>query len=245
MITFYTTCKPFNTSRIIQIQHDAISSWLELKPRPEVVVMGRDAGSADFCRMKGITNFVDMEYNEYGIPLLSSMLEKAEEISQNNLFLLISSDIVIEQKVMTALEIIRSQLQEFCAVCRRTETDCRFPIEFFDPDWFKKIGEDPTNHYCSLTSGDFFMYSRGYWPKMPKFSVGRCWCDSWLFYEASQKGNLVDLTEFTPIYHIRHDYSHLYESNEFETNKALCDNRIGDVSSANWIVTKEGILVRK
>jgi hypothetical protein len=54
MITFYTTCKPFNNKRIIQIQHDAISSWLQLTPRPNVVVMGRDAGTADFCRLKGV-----------------------------------------------------------------------------------------------------------------------------------------------------------------------------------------------
>lgn len=245
MTTLFSTCKPFKTKRLIQIQNDAIKTWLRLEPKPDIIIFGKDDGVAECCDEHGIDNCINVEYNEYGIPLLSSMFERVEKISKDDVFLLVSSDIVLSQKTMTALEILKKNMKEFCGVCRKTEHKGPNPIDFSDDKWFTKIVMDQTNHYSLITSGDFFMYTRGMFKDMPKFSVGRCWCDSWLFHAAMEKNALVDLSEYMEIFHLKHDYSHLYKSNEFETNKALCGNNLSDVSHANWKLVGDKVVNRK
>ena len=43
-MTLYTTCRPFSAP-FDTIQRNAIQSWMQLVPRPQIILLGRDEGT--------------------------------------------------------------------------------------------------------------------------------------------------------------------------------------------------------
>ena len=53
MLTILSTPKAF-TGLFAVIQRNAIESWTKLEPRPEIILFGRDAGTAEICDELGL-----------------------------------------------------------------------------------------------------------------------------------------------------------------------------------------------
>jgi len=213
MLTLFTTCRPFDNGEFAAIQRNTMKTWTLLEPRPEIIVMGNEAGVADFCKEMGFRQ-ADIEYSKHGTPMLDSMMSKAEEIASNNILLLVSSDVILFQSTMKALKALK-EVENFCAVARKKQQQFFQELDF-ERDWKGQVRE--ALRWNLITSGDFFMYPKGFWGKIPPFIIVRTACDSWLFHEASRRDALIDLTPAVEIIDYKHSYSHRPETGKKRSN---------------------------
>lgn len=237
MLTLFTTCRPFDNPDFTCIQRNAMTSWGHLKPQPEVLVMGREYGVKEFCEEIGYTYVSDIEYSDHGTPMLDSMMNKAEELASNDYLLLVSSDVILFQNTIKAYNALKAQMTEFCGVVRKKQQRSIVELDF-SQDWKSTIKENL--RWNLITSGDFFLYPKGYWGEIPPFIIGRTACDSWLFDKACNKNTLVDLTEVVEIIDYQHTYTHRPDHWELEKehNHSLCANKKASIKDANWKMTK-------
>jgi hypothetical protein len=200
--------------------------------------MGDDNGSLQICEEHGIQYVPDIEKNEYNTPVFSDMVKKADSLAIYPYILHLSSDIIIFQDVVKALQSIKNTFQSFCAVCRKWDTDLDELLRFDDPSWIEtaKANGDPS----MITSGDFYLYTKGFWDDLPPFVVGRSYCDSYLFHQASERKLMINLSPAVTIMHQKHDYKHVPEGNpEFNVNQRLCQNKIKNISHANYVMNPD------
>ncbi len=235
MITLYTTCRAFDDQFNV-IQRNALYSWSLLSPKPEVLVFGMDHGTKEICKELDYQYITNIEYSSYGTPMLNSMMEQAERVASFPQLLLISSDIVLFQSVMTAAKACAER--ELCGTVRK-QTQSNIQELDFSEGWEKLVidGTIP----ASVTTGDFFLYPKNFWPKIPPFIIGRGACDSWLYYAANKKKVLLDLSEAVAIV----DYVHGYDFSEHRQKEVsynasiIRQDQIFSISYANWKMTKD------
>ena len=237
MLTLITTCRPFDNPEFSAIQRNAITSWTFLKPRPEIIVMGNEKGVVDFCDELNIINY-DVEYSDHGTPMLDSIMNTGEEKASNDYILLVSSDVVLFQNTIKAFKILKDTMIDFCGVARKKQQQEIKALDF-NTNWRNQVRHGL--RWNLITSGDFFMYPKGYWGEIPPFIIGRTACDSWLFDESSKKGTLIDLTEAVEIIDYKHSYNHRPSGweEEKEHNHNLCKNKKASIKDANWIMSKD------
>src|SRR5207245_9622872 len=94
MITFFATPKPF-TGHIAVIQRNAITSWTVLRPRPLIVLVGDDQGTAEIAGDLGLGHIPVVRSNEYGTPLVEDIFATAEARASVDLFCYINADFMI------------------------------------------------------------------------------------------------------------------------------------------------------
>src|SRR4030042_6729586 len=94
MITFFA-CPKACIGHIDIIQRNAIGSWTLLRPKPEIILMGTDKGVAEICQELGLIHIAEIDKNEYGTPLVSSIFEVAQEIAAYPIVCYINSDILL------------------------------------------------------------------------------------------------------------------------------------------------------
>ena len=81
LITLFSAPKPFTDPHIAMIQRNAIKSWT-LLPDVEVILLGEEDGLAEAAKELGVKHIPNVERNESGTPLISSMFQLARENSQ-------------------------------------------------------------------------------------------------------------------------------------------------------------------
>jgi hypothetical protein len=237
MLTIFSTCRSFEIEEFAIIQRNAIQSWLLLEPKPEIFLMGVEPGVKEFCKEFNITHIDDIKYSEFGTPLLNSMMELAEERAKHEILLLVSSDVVLPSSTMEGVKAISSKFKEFCGVARKQQQE-HISLLDFSGEWEEVLRKDLK--WNLITSGDFFLYPKGYWGKIPDFVIGRAFCDSWLFFEASKKGNMVDMTNAIEIIDYKHSYNNLPVGWQKERlqNFILWEGKDADLTASNWVVEK-------
>ena len=80
MLTILSTPKAF-TGLFAVIQRNAIESWTKLEPRPEIILFGRDPGTAEICDELGLRHVPDVAENAHGTPLLSDMFLTGQQLA--------------------------------------------------------------------------------------------------------------------------------------------------------------------
>lgn len=244
MLTIFTTCRSFQIEEFAIIQRNALTSWSLLNPKPEIFVMGIEPGVAEICQELGFIHIKEIEYTEYGTPLLNSMIEIAELKAKYDNMLLISSDVIIFQSMATALKVLIEKFQKrFCGVARKLQQPKIELLDFLSPNWQEEVKKNVD--YSLITSGDFFLYPKGFWGKVPEFVIGRAHCDNWLFYEAAIKNCLVDMTGVVEIVDFIHTYSHLPKGwmKEKMQNVIVSEGKHADFLNANWKMTTDFELI--
>src|SRR5437867_436815 len=81
LLTLCTTPKPFEGRAGVH-QRNAITSWTLLRPRPEVIVVGDEAGAVETCAELGVRNVPEVARNEFGIPLVSDLLGRVRSVAR-------------------------------------------------------------------------------------------------------------------------------------------------------------------
>lgn len=208
MLTLYSTFRPFYTEHTTVHQRDAIRSWLLLKPKPQILIVGEDDSTKSVCEEFDL-EIIESEFSEYGTPFLEPMMRNAEKHAKHDIMLLVSGDIVLYQETMIAAEALPKQLDMFCACIEKTDCRVNSPPIDFNSNWVERTKN--LNRKTVSTSGDFFMHPKGFLdalPPMPPFVIGRGMCDSWLLYFSKQAGFLVDMTQAVSMYHVKHGHKH-------------------------------------
>ena len=94
MITIYTTLRSFEDERIKEIQTNAIESWLQLKPQPEIIVLGNDKGVEGVCRKHRLIHVPHIKISRAGVPHIDDLIKNGEKVFPNQkTLLLVAGDI--------------------------------------------------------------------------------------------------------------------------------------------------------
>lgn len=210
MLTLFAIPKHFR-NHFATIQRNAITSWTQLNPRPEILLFGNEEGTAELARDLHLRHFPDVARNQFGTPLLDDLFRRAEQYASTPLLGYVNGDIILTDDFCAALDRVRSRHGKFMMVGRRWDLDWGQPIDFSQPGWAETV------HSRALAANvqrpgnyiDYFIYTRGLCDHLLPLAIGRFSWDNYLLWCARSRGaELVDVSPEVVAIHQNHDYSH-------------------------------------
>jgi len=210
MLTIFSCPKPFR-GHINIIQRNAIKSWTLLRPRPEIILIGDEEGTAEICKEFGLRHVPKVERNEYGTPLVSSIFEIGQSEATNSLLCYVNADIILMSDFMEAIKQLRYQNNKFLLVGRRWDIELQEMLDYCQWDWENKLRQRLAKHgkLHPKTGLDYFIFPKGLWDELPSFALGRTIWDNWLIYKAHTINSIIiDATQVIIAVHQNHDFSH-------------------------------------
>jgi len=210
LLSIFTTPKPFR-GHINTIQTNAIRSWMRLRPRPEIILLGDDEGTEEISRELGLHYIPKVERNEFGTPLVSSIFQLAQATATTPFLCYVNADIILMSDFMAAAQTVARAKEAFLMVGRRWMVDLGRPLDFEDSDWEDQLRANVrrAGRLDIWSSIDYLMFPRGAFPDVPPFAIGRGLWDDWLIYLARSRGlAVVNATHDVFAVHQNHDYSH-------------------------------------
>jgi len=255
-VAIFTVPKAF-TGHIGTIQRNAIKSWMMLDPRPEIILLGNEEGIAEVACELGVTHIADIEYNEFGTPLVSSILRAGRAASGAAVLAYVNCDIILMDDFLDSVNRIRRQgFDRFLMVGQRWDMDIGECIDFTDERWMERLlaAVRSQGRLQAPDGVDYFVYNRDMWEEIPPFALGRTVWDNWLVADAIRRGvAVIDATCTVVAIHQNHDYSHLpggksevWQGTEAKRNLALAGGygNITSIARADFVLTPEGVLPR-
>jgi hypothetical protein len=209
MITFFACPKSFQ-GNIDVIQRNAIQSWTHLRPKPEIILLGTEQGVAEISKEFGLVHVADIERNEYGTPLVSSVFQIGQARASHSVVCYINSDIMLTNDFVRAIETVAAKMPRFLVLAQRTDIDINEAWNFDAEDWEADLKSLLVQKgKLHAPSGiDFFCFPRGMYSDVPPFAIGRLYWDNWLVWRARTQGSpIVDITEAVLIAHQNHGYA--------------------------------------
>lgn len=252
LLTIAAVPKPFVGHSAI-IQRNAISSWSLLPTKPEILLFGGEAGTAEICREMRLRCIGEVARNAHRTPLLSSVFEQAARLATYDILCFVNSDIILLNDFMSALEMVCRWRKRFLMVGRRCDINLSEAIDFASPDWDRRIREAATRtgKMRPVEWIDYFAFPRMLFKSIPPFAIGRPRYDNWLIWRASSLGAaIVDASASVLAVHQNHDYAHIEggeegwrKGEETLRNQELmgAPNRFRTIANARYLVTPEGI----
>jgi hypothetical protein len=210
VLTVFSVPKPF-TGHTDVIQRNAIASWRFLRPRPEIILFGGETGTASVARELGIRHESEIAVNAHGTPLLNDLFRRAETESSSEIMCYVNADIILLDDFSRGVARVSDALKKFLIVSKRINISTNEGLSF-GPDWQGALRNqaETTGTSGGHTSIDVFVFSRGVYPQIPDFGIGRLWFDQWLIKAARASGvPVVDLSRVAPVLHQNHDYNHV------------------------------------
>src|SRR5215208_5722731 len=137
LITLFSAPKAFTDPHIAMIQRNAIKSWT-LLPDVEIVLLGQETGLADAARELGVAHIPDVERNESGTPLISSMFQLARKNNNSDLLCIINADMIIMPDFIEAAKQAVKLKNKFVLLSQRWDFNITQPIEFTE-DWENRL----------------------------------------------------------------------------------------------------------
>lgn len=210
-LTIFTAPKPFTDPHIALIQRNAILSWKNLGPRVEIILLGDEAGLAEFAAEHAMRHIREVACSPSGTPLVSSMFALARQHSRSPLLACVNADILLMPDFVDGALAAHRQARQFLLVGQRYDLDVREPLEF-GADWpahLRRVAlEQGRLHRAS--GSDYFVFPRDCFVNMPAFAIGRAGWDNWMIYAGRRSGwPVIDGTPSIMIVHQNHDYRHL------------------------------------
>ncbi|WP_293096468.1 glycosyltransferase family 2 protein [Moorena sp. SIOASIH] len=238
-ISIFTVPKPF-LGKIGIIQHNAITSWTLLKPKPEIILFGNEIGTAAIAQDLGLNHVPDIECNTDGTPLLDSVFAQVQEQATYDIITYINADIILLKDFPQAIQQVCQHLDTFLITGRRWNLDLSNPIEFQSPTWEDTLGQQVYQTGClgAHDAKDYFIFPKNLFPTIPKFAVGRGYWDTWMVTTAAMRGYpIVDASQVVMAVHQNHTYAHLQGGkNEAHMGKEAQQNKtIGNVQAQGTI----------
>ncbi|MBN2272084.1 MAG: hypothetical protein JXN61_15830 [Sedimentisphaerales bacterium] len=238
------------------IQRNAIGSWMQLRRRPEIILLGNDPGVAEFSRINGLRHIPGVRCNEFGTPLLNALFSTAQAAASNEICVYVNADIILMDDFAEAIESSARRFNQFLMIGRRWDIDISQEIDFGEATWRQRLTErvkgEGTHH--APTGIDYFAFKKGLWPEIPPMALGRNVWDNWLAREPLLAGRpVIDASGAVTIVHQNHDFSHIAGGKrsasfriEQQRNIELAGNDrfLAFTSHATWELTAAGITLR-
>ncbi len=209
-LTLFAIPKAFR-GHIEVIQHNAINSWTRLQPRPEIILFGDEAGTAEAAQELGLRHLGEIARNEFGTPRLDYIFEQARRQTTADVLCYVNSDILLLDDFTDALQRVAAQHPRFLMVGRRTDLDVTRPLAFDSDAWQSDLRNLALRNgkLVVARSVDYFAFARDLYPPLPAFALGRFWWDNWLVWKARSLGAaVVDVSPVVLAIHQNHDYNH-------------------------------------
>jgi hypothetical protein len=243
-LTIFSTCRPFE-HEFVEIQCNALASWVALDPRPEVILFGNEANDA--ARLWHCCLVSNVKRNRFGTPVVSDMWERAIQLASHETLCYVNADIVLLPDFAHALDVVNGEFGTFLMVGSRWDLISPLPdVCSLDANALTQWAFE-NGHRHKGGGSDYFAWRGNVWDNIPPFAIGRwCW-DTWLMWEADRRGiPVVNATQHVLAIHQPHEreYRHGVEENE---NRALASEKTGSgaVSASKWVLTKEGEVVER
>jgi len=210
MLTIFATPKPFR-GHFDVIQRNAIGSWTQLTPAPQIILFGNSEGTKEIANEFGLEYVPQVESNEFGTPYLRSLIAEAENRARHELLCYVNADIILTGGFEQAVKQVRAKMNKFLMVGRRMNMWIKEPIHF-DADWRARLDQEIAAHAFPQdhTGIDFFVFPKGFYQDIPPLVIGRAWFDQWMIKAALEQGDpVVDTSPLVPVVHQKHDYTHV------------------------------------
>jgi hypothetical protein len=249
MLTIFATPRAF-AGEFDVIQRNAIASWARLRPRPQILLIGNDAGTAEACREFDVEHVPDVRVSELGTPFADSMIALAEERALHPLLLWVAADTILYDDVMPAVAEVSRRFQRFCMIAGRYRLPHPAPIDFDDTNWQVKLRASVIGPLLEdVCAVDFFVFPRSFWGRFPPFIEGRMALDGWMLFRTLEIGAaLVDATPAVTTIHQDHSYARdpggaaaKLSGPEVRYNMKLASKRMLTRDNADWILTADGL----
>ena len=208
MLTIFAVPKPF-VGHINTIQRNAIKSWTLLRPKCEILLIGDEPGTAEIAEEFGFVHHPEVERNEYGTPLVSSLFEIAQRVGKGNRMMYTNCDIIFMNDLIEALD--RIEFDRFLIAGRRWNLDVTSPLDFSD-GWETQLTRLVKQSGTLGSDGaiDYFAFPKEQYGSLKPLLIGRIGWDNWLiWFTQSKKITVIDVTPSLVAVHQNHDHSHI------------------------------------
>ncbi len=208
MLTIFTTAKPF-TGHAGIIQRNALTSWTQLQPRPEILLFGNESGAAEIAQELGLRHVPGIARNEHGTPRLDALFDQAQTLSTAPILCYANADIILMSDFIDGVATVSRWRDRFLMLGRRWDVDLDTTWDFKQPqsalqDLARKRGK---RRGCSFV--DYFVFPRGLYQDIPPLAIGRTRWDHWLVWKAeSMRVPIIDATWSVIAVHQNHEYAH-------------------------------------
>ncbi len=68
---------------------------MQLRPRPEIILLGDDDGVADFACRNDLRHIRQVKCNEFGTPLLNDLFLRAQAAASHDICVYVNADIIL------------------------------------------------------------------------------------------------------------------------------------------------------
>ncbi len=210
MLTIFSIPKAFR-GHIGVIQRNAIESWTRLQPRPEIILLGNDEGTAAVARELGLRHLPEVAASDHGTPLLSDLFRQAEAAATSQYMCYVNADIILLSDFLRAAEAAQKQFPKSLLISKRINLEIAEMLNF-DARWEETLKRraSATGRDGDYTAIDVFVFPKGMYERIPDFAIGRLWFDHWLIKAVRQQDlPVVDASLVAPVFHQNHDYAHV------------------------------------
>jgi hypothetical protein len=209
LLTLCAVPKPF-VGQAATIQENALRSWAALEPRPRIVLAGDEDGVRAAAERWGARHSPDLEQNEFGTPLLDSILATAEKNADGGVACLVNADIMLFADFVDALTKVAGRFDRFLMAGRGWCLDP--PATATELAAVRQAAQEAAS-LRSTASIEYFAYTPGLFDEVPPFALGRYGgYDLWLLWRARNLGAPgVDASRDVVAVHQEHGYDHLEE----------------------------------
>jgi hypothetical protein len=212
-------------------QRNAINSWLLLKPKPEVILLGDDEGVAEYAETHGLRHVGRIRKNEHGDMDCADLFAKLQQAASFPTILYADCDIMLLSNFPAILRRVSEKYKTYMMVGGRWSIPTpASDLDFTDPKWEEKALAQVTRHHEHGT--DYYAFPRGFVRDMPTFSMGAGTWDGWfMWYALHRKAELVRADFVTKTLH--QDHGPRFKTRPGKPyNKDLCKNKVLWVDSA-------------
>jgi hypothetical protein len=233
-----------------QAQEIAICSWMQLNPRPEIILLGEADGLDKIADKFHLKHIPAIKVNQYGTPLVNDLFEKAQASASCDFMAYVNSDIILLDDFIPAIEKCKTTFDEFLMIGARWDADLPADIDIASDGWQDTLRQYVHQHaYLHAVSGiDYFVFTRYLWPLIPDFGIGRTAWDNWLVGKPLESGKaVIDATQTVTAIHQDHRYVPFNGRLQEEVhNSSLAGQKveIGNIASASFKLTPFGLAKR-
>ena len=155
-------------------------------PRPEIIVMGDDAGSCEIAEEHGLRHIGGIEKNENGDLNCSDILKKAQDEATYNDIVYMDCDVILMPNFPEVLHYTTVNYPKYTLISGRWEMSSPRKELSFTPGWEEQLVTKMFRHIEYGT--DFHAFPKGLYNKLPDFSIGAGAWYGWMIWYAAQRG---------------------------------------------------------
>jgi GT2 family glycosyltransferase len=207
-LTIASVPKPFTGTTAVQ-QRNAIQSWSKLPCRANLILMGGEKGVGDIAREVGARCIDEIDRNEFGTPLLSSIYHRLHENQQSSILCFVNADIILLPNIVNGIVEAQKRFDQFLMIARRRNIELNEPIRFED-GWDESLRNRVLKEGELFTHFgiDIFVFTSNLFKRVPPFAIGRSYWDNWLVSEARRlQAPVIDATKDWCVVHQNHEYT--------------------------------------